>query len=475
MLQGFPSVTGGATLDNAQHLRTRSYYGFIHDTWRARPDLTVSMGIRYEYNAPPFDAEDRANVFDVATQRLLPVGVNGVPRSGFERNCSNVGPRVGLAWMPGSRKTVIRAGYGIYFDQPALATGEGLYFNAPYFNLHLYYSLDNFPVTLSDPFPRNFPYPSPSSALAFQKDLRTPYSQHWNFNIEREVGKGRVVEVGYVAAKGTKLLAGRDINQPRPSAQQPNLRPNPLFDDITILESRSNSTYHSMQARFQQRLASGLSALASYTWSKSIDDSSNFFSSAGDPNYPQDSYNLRAERGRSNFDMRHRFSLSYSYDLPLGKGRLRGGWQTFGIWTFQTGRPFTVALLSDLDNSNTGRSTLGFGANDRPNVAGNPVLANPTPERWFNTSAFRMPAFGTFGNSGRNILDGPAYRTIAASIVKNARVTERMNVQFRAEAFNLLNQANLDLPDIFLGSPTFGRISSADSPRRVQFGLKVLF
>jgi hypothetical protein len=475
MLQGFPSVTGGATLDNHQHLRTRSYNGFLHDTWRALPGLTVSMGLRYEYNAPPFDAENRANTFDLARGKLVPVGVNGVPRAGFDRTCSNVGPRVGLAWMPGDRKTVIRGGYGIYFDQPALATGEGLYFNAPYFNLRYYYSLDNFPVTLSDPFPKAFPYPTPYSALAFQKNLGTPYSQHWNLNVQRELGKSRTVEVGYVASKGTKLLAGRDINQPRPSPKPQNLRPNPLFDDITILESRANSTYHSLQARFAQRLAAGLSALASYTWSKSIDDASNFFSSAGDPNYPQDSYDLRAERGRSNFDLRHRFSVSYSYDLPLGKGRLRGGWQTFGIWSFQSGRPFTVALLPDLDNSNTGRSNLGFGANDRPNVAGNPALANPAAERWFDTGAFRMPAYGTFGNSGRNILGGPSYGNIAVSLVKNTRITERANVQFRAEAFNLLNRTNLDLPDIFLGSPTFGRISSADSPRRVQLGLKVLF
>ena len=153
----------------------------------------------------------------------------------------------------------------------------------------------------------------------------------------------------------------------------------PQFDDITVLESRGNSNYHSLQARFQQSLQRGLTALASYTWSKSIDDASGFFSSAGDPNYPQDSLHASLERGLSNFDLRHRLSLSYSYDLPLGRGRLRGGWQTFGIWTFQSGRPFTVALLSDLDNSNTGRSNLGFGANDRPNVLRNPELSERTP------------------------------------------------------------------------------------------------
>ena len=249
----------------------------------------------------------------------------------------------------------------------------------------------------------------------------------------------------------------------------------PQFDDINVLESRGNSSYQSLQARFQQTLRGGLAALVSYTWSKSIDDASSLFSSAGDPNYPQDSRRTRAERGLSNFDLRHRLSLSYYYDLPFGKGRWRGGWQTFGIWTIQTGRPFTVALLSDLDNSNTGRSILGFGANDRPNVLRNPALAQRTPERWFDTTAFAVPPFGQFGNAGRNILAGPGYRNINVSLIKNTVLAERAKLQFRAEAFNLLNHTNLDLNEIFVGAPGFGGIQSAGSPRRVQFGIKFLF
>src|SRR6185295_18839489 len=211
----------------------------------------------------------------------------------------------------------------------------------------------------------------------------TGYMQHWNFNVERELWRASVLEVAYVGSKGTKLLTARDINQPQPSALPPGLpfvpRPDFRFDDIDLLESRANSSYQSLQARFERRLSRGLGALVSYTWSKSIDDASNFFSSAGDPNFPQNSYNLRGERGRSNFDVRHRLSASYSYDLPFGKGRkyfsdngwvstVLTGWQSFGIVTLQSGRPFTVAILSDLDISGTGRSILGFGANDRPNV-----------------------------------------------------------------------------------------------------------
>jgi hypothetical protein len=329
----------------------------------------------------------------------------------------------------------------------------------------------------------------PDSALAIQRDLKTPYMQHWNLSLQRELGRSRVLEVAYVGSKGTRLLTSRDINQPPPGIY-PNPfflpRPAPQFADITEIESRSNSNYHSLQARFQQRLDFGLAMLASYTWSKSIDDASNFFTSAGDPNFPQDSYNTRAERGLSNFDVRHRLSVSYQYDLPFGNGKrflsnkgwsnvLFGGWQTFGIVTAQSGRPFTVALLPDIDISGTGRSSLGFGNNDRPNIVGNAEISNRTPDRWFNTQAFVFPTLGTFGNAGRNILIGPNYYNVNASLVKNTYLTETVNLQFRFEAFNLFNRPNFDLPDNFLGSPTFGRITSARDPRHLQFGVKLLF
>jgi len=475
MLLGFPSLTGVARLDNQQHLRTTSEYFFVQDAWRFRSDLTLSAGLRYEYNAPPVDAEDRANVYDPGTRALVRVGTNGIPRSGYRPDRNNWAPRIGLAWRPGERGAVLRAGYGLYYDQAALATGEGLYFNAPYFDFKLYFPLEQLPLTLFDPFPRDFPIALPSSALAFQTDLRAAYVQQWSFSIQQEIGRNRVVEVAYSGSKGTKLLGGRDLNQPLPSAQRPNPRPVPQFDDITVLESRGNSNYNGLQVRFQQSLRRGLTVLASYTWSKSIDDASGFFSSAGDPNFPQDSLHASLERGPSNFDLRHRLSLSYAWDLPFGRGRLRGGWQTFGIWTFQSGRPFTVALLSDLDNSNTGRANLGFGANDRPDVLRNPALSGGSQERWFDTTAFVLPPFGTFGNAGRNILTGPGYRNINVSLVKNAKLSERAALQCRLEAFNFLNRTNFDLPDIFFGSPTFGKIQSAQSPRRVQLGLKLLF
>lgn len=491
LLLGLPVVTGGARVDNAQHLRAKSYHFFVNDSYRMRPNLTVSAGLRYEYNTAPVDAFDRANLYDATTRSLVRVGTGGVPRGGYEPDKNNFAPRVGIAWtIDDAGKTVLRAGYGVYYDTSPLAPGEALYFNRPYFDFNLFFPLQGLPLTLSDPFPAFFPFALPDSAQAIQRDLRTPYMQHWNLSVQRQLGRKRVLEVSYVGSKGTKLLTARDINQPRPSVLPPGLpfvpRPVPQFDEINLIESRANSNYRSLQARLQQRLSDGLALLASYTWSRSIDDASNFFPSAGDPNYPQNSYDFRAERGRSNFDVRHRFSASYVYDLPFGKGRkylsegggwstLLTGWQTAGIVTAQTGRPFTVALIREFDNSGTGFSALGFGANDRPNLVGDPRLANGTPERWFNTAAFAFPAPGTFGNAGRNVVDGPGYQSVNASLIKNTNLTENVNLQLRGEVFNLFNHPNFNLPDNFLGSPTFGQITSARDPRHIQLGVKLLF
>jgi hypothetical protein len=478
LLLGAPTETGGATENNPEHLRTHSYDFFANDAWRLRADLVLTLGFRYEYNSPAVDAANRANVYDQATASLVQLGAAGFPRGGYDPQYRNFAPQIGVAWSPGGRNTtVLRAAYGIHYDQSALAPGEGLYFSAPYYNFNLYYPIPGLVnLSLSNPFPSGFPLPYPGSAIAFQPNLSTPYVQQWNFGVQRQLGKPRVLEIAYVGSKGTHLIDSRNINQPQPSVNLENPGPNPNFSEIDILESAANSTYNSLQARLQQRLWRGLSLLASYTYAKSIDDASGFFSTTGDPNFPQNAYDLRAERGRSDFDIRRRFAFSYADDLPfLKRHRWIGGWRSFGVLTFQTGRPFTVALLPDDDNSNTGISQLGFGANDRPNVVGNPALANPSPREWFNAAAFAAPPYGSFGNAGRNILNGPGMQAVNVSIVKNTALAERLNAQFRAEFFNALNRTNFNLPDNFLGSPTFGQVVSAQDPRRIQFALKFLF
>jgi hypothetical protein len=275
------------------------------------------------------------------------------------------------------------------------------------------------------------------------------------------------------------------MNQAQASVKQPNLRPNPLFADITLIESRGSSHYNALQIRYQQRAAYGTSLLLSYTLSKSTDDASGFFTSAGDPNFPQNSLDPAAERGPSSFDIRNRFSFAFIRPLPFGPDQVLGklglisrifaNTDLEGVLTIQSGRPFTVALLPDVDNSNTGRSNLGFGNNDRPNVSGSTSLSSGTADAWFNTQAFSMPPFGTFGNSGRNTLTGPGFLNLNLALVRHIRLGQNRTIDLRAEAFNVTNRVNYDLPDAFFGSPTFGRILSAGSPRRFQFGVRTVF
>lgn len=478
LLLGLPVVTGGARLDNPQNLRAQSWSVFAHDEWRATPALTVSAGVRYDYIAPPADKDDRANLYDLSRGTVGQVGTNGMPRGGYNPDRNNIAPRAGFSWALGDdpqTQSIVRGGYGIYFNQGALATSEGLYFNPPYFNLSVSLASATQVLSLTNPFPSN-PGFFPQSATAYQRDLQTPWMEHWNVGVQRQLGRSRMVEVAYVGSRGHDLISARDANQPAPSTRRPNLRPNPLFADVTLIESRGSSRYNAMQIKLHQRPELGLSVLAAYTYGKSTDNASGFFTSAGDPNFPQNSLDPDAEEGRSSFDVRHRMSLSVSYNLPLSGNIWLNDWQLHAVATQNSGRPFTVALHPDIDQSNTGRSNLGFGNNDRPNVSGNPSLpaGDRSEDQWFNTAAFTMPAFGTFGNAGRNILVGPAYRNINLGIMKLVPLGDT-RLQLRLEVFNILNRVNFDLPDAFLGSPTFGRILSAGSPRRIQFGVKALF
>jgi hypothetical protein len=488
LLLGLPTFTGGAVSDNPQALRTRATNLFVQDRWRLRRDLTLTFGLRYEWNTPAYDEFDAATLYDPSTQSVVPVGEGGVPRGGYEADKNNFAPRLGLAWSPlGTRKLVLRAGYGIYHDLAPLAPGQGIYFNPPYFNFQLYFPSAQAPITIENPWPASSQAFYPPSAITYDRNLRTSYAQQWNFTTQIEVAREIVLEAGYQGTKGTKLLGARDINQPAPSPQMPNLRPVPFFQDINQTESSFNSIYHSLRWQLQCRLRGGLTGLFSYTWSKAIDNASNYFPSAVDPNYPQNSNNVAAERGLSNFDLRQRFSGSFVYELPFGEGRRFGGglqglagtlvsgWQMNSIITLQTGQPFTVALPSELDNSNTGLSILGFGAGDRPNVVGNARLANPDPQMWFDTAAFALPPFGSFGDAGRNILPGPSLRNVNLSFLKDTKLGERATLQFRAELFNVFNTPNFDQPNIFHGTPGFGRVLSARDGREMQFGLKLLF
>jgi outer membrane receptor protein involved in Fe transport len=484
LLLGLPIFTVGARLDNAQQLRTENVGIFAQDNWRIGRQLTLTAGVRYEFTSPPVDLDDRANIYDPASGTLVQVGTQGIPRAGFSSDSNNLAPRLGLAWtLGGDGRTVVRSAYGLYYNQGALAPSEGLYFSDPYFHVDFFFPVPGLvDLTLFDPFPASFPFPSPQSGFTFQRDLETPFLQHWSVGVQRQLGSSRTIEAAYVGSRGSNLVTARDLNQPLQASPSPlNLRPNPAFNDVIVLESAGRSRYDSLQLRFEQRGARGLSAVVSYTLGQAKDDASGFFASAGDPNFPQDSYDRAAEYSRASFDVRHRFSAGLAWEVPhvdVNSTVARAfatGWQLSGVLTFQSGRPLTVALLPEFDNSNTGRTSLGFGANDRPDVIGDPQLADPTPERWLDTAAFTIPPFGSFGNAGRNIVEGPGLANVNFAAMKLFPVGGGARLQARLEVFNLFNRANFNQPDNFLGSPTFGQVLSAQSPRRVQIGIKAIF
>lgn len=488
LLFGLPSYTLAARSDNEQAVRAQALNLFATDTWRVAPDLTLSLGLRYEFNAPPTDANDAAAIFDPASAGIVQLGTGGVPRGGYERDLNNFAPRIGLAYRPGGRNDlVLRAGWGLHYNSAHLATGQGIYFNPPFFQSFLFFPSRQAPLSITDPWPQGQNAPIPPGVTTYDRNLRTTYAQQWNFTVQTEVFESAILSVGYNGSRGTKLIGARDINQPAPSLMQPNYRPLPTFSDISLIASAFDSNYHSLQTQFQCRLQTGLTGLFSYTWSKSIDNGSNFFPSAGDANYPQDSNNIAAERARSSFDTPHRFSGSFVYDLPFGPGKtwgsglrggaatLLGGWQVNGIITLQAGQPYTVALPGELDNSNTGRSSYGWGAGDRPDVTSDPNRSKPDPEMWFDPSAFVQPQYGTFGNAGRNIVSGPGTTNLDFSLLKHAKIGEAATLQFRAEFFNTFNTPNFLNPNIFYGTPGFARILAARDGRELQFGIKLIF
>jgi hypothetical protein len=237
-------------------------------------------------------------------------------------------------------------------------------------------------------------------------------------------------------------------------------------------ETGGNSTYHSLQTSVTRPLSGGLSVLAAYTFSKSLDDTTAFLRTGSDPNFPQDSQNYGAERALSSFDARHRATVAYVYRLP-GRSWWNRNTETRGIVTAQSGQPFTPILR--FDNSNTGNTGGNFGS-DRPNVLRNPALSNPSADRWFDTSAFAIPPRYSFGDAGRNIVTGPGFSSVDLSLYRQFRIGEHQSFSLEGQLFNTLNHTNLDLPERFADEPgMFARIFSAKAPRQFQVSLRFQF
>jgi len=335
----------------------------------------------------------------------------------------------------------------------------------------------------------------PYNVFVTPQKFRSPYSQNWNLNVQQKLVANASLEAGYVGSKGSRLVRLTDWNEPDANGN----RPNQNFSAIDALMPASSSSYHSLQVSTRIQNAHRFSGFAGYVWSKSLDYASDGIDFVPGAAFPQDPGNLAAEHGPSTFDTRNRFTAALNYELPAWQGlrRLGSGWELNTIVSIQSGRPIPIANSYD----NSGR----YYYNQRPNVVPgvNPILPNWNPATgYLNPLAFSQPADGTFGDLGRNSIFGPGYRNWDFSITKNTKLAERLNVQLRAEFFNLLNHPNFALPNhnITPGYDQFGNLQCSPAqqcydglltqtpdvaqtnpglggggPRVIQLGVKFLF
>ncbi|MGI8743683.1 MAG: carboxypeptidase regulatory-like domain-containing protein [Bryobacteraceae bacterium] len=483
-LAGYPSNSNGAVIARGEPepiFQINSGDWWVHDNFQVSPQLNVNFGVRYDYYGVLHDkANDLAN--------FLP-GKGFVTGQLYPKNKLDFAPRFGFAYSPKwAGKIAIRGGYGIYYDVPIVNAFDvvpapngaalGISFNPGGPNPVYTLSATNVVFQPGVPvFGGVAPIP-PFGAFSVSQDFRLPYAQNYHLDVQTQLTRTTLFQVGYVGDVGRHLLAVLDINQAihgiRPYAGQ-----YPLLGAIDQLNSIANSSYNSLQTSLRQRLWKGLTANLNYTWSHAIDNASGATT-------PENSYNLNQDRGSSSFDTRHIETGFISYEAPRLENfapRLTGGWQFNALVTYTSGSPINVLA---------GTNVSGSGENkDRPNLVGDPfanvpVLTGTQAVQYFNPSAFARPATGTFGNLGRDAFYGPGFGSVDFSVFKRTPITERVNTEFRVEIFNLLNRTNWANPVPRLVSASFGQLTGTKAsgyapgigfgePRNVQLGFKIIF
>lgn len=481
--------------------RTQSYNFFVSDDFKVTPKLTLNLGLRYEYDQPVWERDGKEGFFDETSgtfavlidksespiQRDIP-GVEFRPgfRKGiWERDRNNFAPRFGFAYRLGE-STALRGGYGIFYSK---TQGNEWQFkiNAPPLVIALQQAGDLTTPNLNwdrDAFPSpsdpNFPI-STLAPFSVDPSDRTPYLQQWNLSLNQTLTDSLLLDVAYVGSKGTKLAERVNANQARlPDPDNPapiaTRRPFPNFGDILSAKWQENSSYNGLQVGLEKRMSSGLSFLLGYTWSHSIDTASR--GSGG--SWHQNAFQLRDDRGNSDFDVRQRFTFSYIYELPFGRGRkylpgsnaivdgVLGGWSLNGITTFMTGNWYSVTVAGD-------RANVGAFPFQRANRScdGNLPRGERTVERYFDTSCFAVTPLGTFGDSGRNVVEIPGLNNWDLSVSKIFRLSEQVRLQFRGEFFNFFNHTQLGAPVTNVQDVFFGQVRSALPSRNTQFALKL--
>jgi outer membrane receptor protein involved in Fe transport len=486
MLLGLPisaRISTVIAMYNRQHVPAL----FLQDDWKVNHRLTLNLGIRYDYFSPIREAHNRQSNFDYATGTLIQAGQNGASDTLVTADKGNFSPRIGFAWTPtASADTVVRGAYGVFYSGQEIRTAAPLQlaYNLPFFYEPAFFSDGITPlITVSGGFPSLSPDLAINpSVTSVDPRLHTPYYQSWNLAVQRALPGSISLELAYAGSKGTHLQIVTDQNQdPTPGDGDVQARrPFPEFGPFTSIQNRGKSIYHSFQAKAEKRTTHGLYFLSAFTWSKAINDLPEICCAAP---FPQDSYNLAAERGRADFDQKLRWVLSFDYQIPYGGSRSHvenrvldavfGGWSLGGIYTLASGFPFSPYIADD--TSNTG--TQGIPRPDQLRN-GNLPSGDRTVDHWFDVDAFVAPSGFAFGNASRNSLIGPGQNVFDGSLRKTFSLTESQKLEFRAEFFNALNHSNFAQPDNFIddGPGAAGTISSVAIPmRQIQFGLKYSF
>lgn len=501
------------------HQRWGASNFFLQDNLKLTRRLTLNLGLRYEYVTPIIDKGGRTATVLIRKEPARAVPQSGVAESvlagtnGLCDKCTylpdknNWAPRVGFAYdLLGDGKLVLRAGYGVFFNQMESNLALQNILQPPFASFPLIVNSGGVGhASLNSPTcgGRCVP-PGAGLVLVTDPNLRSPYMQHFNLNIQYEQSE-YLLEVGYVGTLGRKLLQFRDLNQPifiagtdqdgnplSTLANKEGRRPFANFSTIAQSTNYGSSNYHSLQVSAQKRFSRGYTLLAGYTFSKSIDLLSQFHSGSGspiDPAIAQDANDLGAERGLSAFDMRHRFTLSGVFELPFGSGKklldrngvldkIVGGWSLSPILVLSSGVPLTVRDFTD-----PCLVAGPFITSCRPNLVGNPNLPSSqrSPELWINRSAFAKQPLGKFGGAGRNIIFADGTQNLDLALIKRVylgRGDSAKSFEFRAEFFNLPNHPQFGAPDLDFTSPTFGRVFSTaqgTTERQIQFGIKFIF
>lgn len=516
MLLGF---TTGFTSRETEVLDRKSWYmaGFAQDDWNITRDLTLNIGLRWETDTAMSDRNNRGNSFD--TTRINPVsgtpgvvtflGVNGWrEHSLYLTDWNNFGPRFGFAWKPfGSSKSVFRGAYGLTFAHPfdagvpnanSLGFERSATLNTPDNGITAPFLLrDGVSVTLQSPVldDRFGAVPAgtqPNTAVTFfESNRRTGYSHMFNMGYQREIGWGLMGDVSFVGNLSHKLPSGNiTLNQVTPerlvqvaaAGRTPAQgdRPFAQFSNVTIQNpSFGDARYYAGVVRVERRFSGGYSVLGTYTLARAFNNYTDGGSLGADIGF-SNFYNRRADWGPTGNDVRHRFTMTSVYEIPIGKGRkylashwagqILGNWSLGGLMTMQSGEPFTV-------NTQVNNTFVFSAGAQRANVSRDPNLPNSerTLERWFDTGAFSQPAQFTFGNQGVNILRADGLINLDMSILRNFAVGEDKKIQVRGEFFNFTNHPNFGGPGATLNGPGFGIIAGAGPGRRIQLGARFVF